>query len=630
MSISESIQIKLKTLPEKPGIYQYFDKTDTIIYVGKAKNLKKRVTSYFSKIHEDGKTIMLVRKIHEIKYIVVETEIDAFLLENNLIKKYKPKYNIQLKDDKTYPWICVKKEAFPRVFSTRRIIKDGSKYYGPYPSGKVMHTLLQLFKELFSLRTCNLDLSATKIEKQTYKVCLEYHIGNCKAPCVELFSEYEYQEYINQIDLILKGNIRFVVDYLKKNMFAFAEKQQYEEAQLLKEKIHVLENFQTKSTIVSPTIHEVDVLTMVDDEKNAFVNYLVIKNGSIIHGITLEINKKLDETKEEILTYALLEFRERFNSTSKEIILEEKIDVQLPDISFFVPQKGDKKSLVELSKKNAVYYRLEKYKNEHIKNPEAHTDRILNQLKNDLRLKDLPIHIECFDNSNIQGTNPVSACVVFRNAKPSKKDYRHFDIKTVVGPDDFASMEEVITRRYTRMLNENQELPQLIVIDGGKGQLSSALTALDKIGLRGKIAIIGIAKRLEEIFFPGDSIPIYLDKRSESLKVIQQLRNEAHRFGITHHRDRRSKGAFTSELTQIEGIGPKTFELLMKKFKTISNIRESSVETLASEIGNAKAKIVFSYFDKELKIKSEKKNLNYKLNLKFIIPKRLNFASSPF
>jgi excinuclease ABC subunit C len=603
MNISESIQIKLKTLPEKPGIYQYFDKTDTIIYVGKAKNLKKRVSSYFSKIHEDGKTIMLVRKIHEIKYIIVETEIDALLLENNLIKKYKPKYNIQLKDDKTYPWICVKKEAFPRVFSTRRIIKDGSKYYGPYPSGKVMQTLLQLFKELFSLRTCNLDLSATKIEKKTFKVCLEYHIGNCKAPCVELFTEYEYQEYINQIDFILKGNIRFVVDYLKKNMFAFAEKQQYEEAQLLKEKIHILENFQTKSTIVSPTIHEIDVLTMVEDDKNAFVNYLVIKNGSIIHGITLEINKKLEETKEEILTYALLEFRERFNSTSKEIILEEKIDLYLPDIAFFVPQKGDKKSLVELSKKNAVYYRLEKYKNEHIKNPEAHTDRILNQLKSDLRLKDLPIHIECFDNSNIQGTNPVSACVVFRNAKPSKKDYRHFNIKTVVGPDDFASMEEVITRRYTRMLNENQELPQLIVIDGGKGQLSSALSALDNLGLRGKIAIIGIAKRLEEIFFPGDSIPIYLDKRSESLKVIQQLRNEAHRFGITHHRDRRSKGAFTSELTQIEGIGPKTFELLMKKFKTISNIRESTIETLASEIGIAKAKIVFDYFNKELNVK---------------------------
>ncbi len=596
MSISESIELKLKTLPEKPGVYQYFDKTDTIIYVGKAKNLKKRVSSYFSKIHEDGKTIMLVRKIHEIKYIVVETEIDALLLENNLIKKYKPKYNIQLKDDKTYPWICVKKEAFPRVFSTRRIIKDGSKYYGPYPNGKVMHTLLQLFKELFTLRTCNLDLSQTKIQKQSYKVCLEYHIGNCKAPCVELFTEYEYQEYINQIDLILKGNIRFVVEYLKKNMFAFAEKQQFEEAQLLKEKIHVLENFQTKSTIVSPSIHEVDVLTMVEDEKNAFVNYLVIKNGSIIHGITLELNKKLNETKEEILTYALLEFRERFNSSSKEIIIEEKINVQLPEITFFVPQKGDKKSLLELSKKNAIYYRLEKYKNEHIKNPEAHTDRILNQLKNDLRLKDLPVHIECFDNSNIQGTNPVSACVVFRNAKPSKKDYRHFNIKTVVGPDDFASMEEVITRRYTRMLNENQDLPQLIVIDGGKGQLSSALTALDKIGLRGKIAIIGIAKRLEEIFFPGDSIPIYLDKRSESLKVIQQLRNEAHRFGITHHRDRRSKGAFTSELNQIDGIGPKTFELLIKKFKTISKIKESSMETLASEIGNAKAKIVFDYF----------------------------------
>ncbi|MES2588285.1 MAG: excinuclease ABC subunit UvrC [Bacteroidota bacterium] len=603
--ISESIQIKLKTLPEKPGIYQYYDKNETILYVGKAKNLKKRVSQYFAKEHDDGKTRMLVKKIFEIKYIVVETELDALLLENSLIKKYQPKYNIQLKDDKTYPWICVKKEAFPRVFSTRRIVKDGSKYYGPYPSGKVMQTLLQLFKELFSLRTCNLDLSEAKVQKKNYKVCLEYHIGNCKGPCVELIAENEYQEYINQIDLILKGNVRFVLDYLQKKMLKFAESHHFEEAHLIKEKIQLLENFQNKSTIVSPTIHEVDVLTMVEDEKNAFVNYLVIKNGTIIHGITLELNKKLDETKEEILTYALLEFRERFNSTSKEIILEEKINVHIPDISFFVPQKGDKKNLVELSKKNAVYYRLEKYKNEHIKNPEAHTDRILNQMKSDLRLKELPVHIECFDNSNIQGTNPVSACVVFKNAKASKKDYRHFNIKTVVGPDDFASMEEVITRRYSRMLNENQELPQLIIIDGGKGQLSSALAALDKIGLRGKIAIIGIAKRLEEIFFPGDSIPIYLDKRSETLKIIQQLRNEAHRFGITHHRDRRSKNAFTSELTQIEGIGPKTFELLMKKFKTVSKIRESSVETLSAEIGKAKAQLVFDYFkSEELKVKS--------------------------
>jgi excinuclease ABC subunit C len=592
----EELNIKLKTLPDSPGVYQYFDKNEEIIYVGKAKNLKKRVSSYFAKIHEDGKTNILVRKIVDIKYIVVASELDALLLENNLIKKYKPRYNILLKDDKTYPWICVKKEAFPRVFSTRRIIKDGSKYFGPYPNGKVMHTLLQLFRELFPLRNCNLDLSAKKIENSNYKVCLEYHIGNCKAPCVGKQSEDEYAEYFQQIESILKGNIKFVTDYIRKKMLILAEKQEFEEAQLLKEKLLSLENYQSKSTIVSPTIHEVDVITIVDDEKNAFVNYLVIKNGSIIHGMTSELSKKLDESKTEILSYALLEMRERFQSTSKEILVEEIPEFKHPDLKFTIPQIGDKKHLLELSHRNAVYYRLEKYKNEKIKNPEASTERILTQLKNDLRLKDLPIHIECFDNSNIQGTNPVSACVVFKNGKPSKNDYRHFNIKTVVGPDDFASMEEVITRRYSRLVAENQSLPQLIVIDGGKGQLSSALTALDNIGLRGKIAIIGIAKRLEEIFFPGDSIPIYLDKRSESLKVIQHMRNEAHRFGITHHRDRRSKGAFTSELTQIPGIGPKTFELLMKQFKTLSKIKSADLESLAAIIGQAKAKIVVEYF----------------------------------
>lgn len=592
------LDIKLKTLPENPGVYQYFDKQGEIIYVGKAKNIKKRVSSYFAKVHDDGKTNILVRKIAEIKYIVVASELDALLLENNLIKKYKPRYNILLKDDKTYPWICIKKEAFPRVFSTRRIVKDGSKYFGPYPNGKVMHTLLQLFRELFPLRNCNLDLSAEKIAKSNYKVCLEYHIGNCKGPCVGKQSEEEYAEYFQQIESILKGNIKFVTDYIRKKMLILAEKHEFEEAQILKEKLLSLENYQAKSTIVSPSIHEVDVITIVDDEKNAFVNYLVIKNGSIIHGMTSELVKKLDESKADILSYALLEMRERFQSSSKEILVEELPEFKHPDVKFTIPQIGDKKQLLELSHRNAVYYRLEKYKNEKIKNPEASTERILTQIKNDLRLKDLPVHIECFDNSNIQGTNPVSACVVFKNGKPSKKDYRHFNIKTVVGPDDFASMEEVITRRYSRLVAENQSLPQLIVIDGGKGQLSSALTALDNIGLRGKIAIIGIAKRLEEIFFPGDSIPIYLDKRSESLKVIQHMRNEAHRFGITHHRDRRSKGAFTSELTQIPGIGPKTFELMMKHFKTLSKIKSADLESLAAIIGKAKAKIVVEYFEK--------------------------------
>lgn len=595
----QELEIKLKTLPDKPGVYQYLDKNQTIIYVGKAKNLKKRVASYFNKVHGDGKTNILVRRIFDIRYIVVETELDALLLENNLIKKYQPRYNIQLKDDKTYPWICVKKEAFPRVFSTRRIIKDGSKYYGPYTSGKVMHTLLQLFRELFPLRTCNLDLSADKIKKGTYKVCLEFHIGNCKGPCVGNQLEEEYQAYTDQIELILKGNSRSVISYLQQRMKTAAENLLYEEAHLLKEKLKILENFQAKSTIVSPTIQAVDVITVVEDEKTAFVNYLVVKEGAIIHGITVEVAKKLDETPEDIIVFCLPDLRERFQSASKEILLENKIEWRFPKLEYHVPQRGDKKQLIELSKRNGIYYRLEKYKNERIKNPESHTERVLNQLKSDLRLTELPVHIECFDNSNIQGTNAVAACVVFKNAKPSKADYRHFNIKTVEGPNDFASMEEVVYRRYKRLLEEEKSLPQLIVIDGGKGQLSSALTALEKLDLRGKVAIIGIAKKLEELFFPGDSIPIYLDKRSESLKVIQQLRNEAHRFGITHHRDKRSKNSFTSELTQIQGIGPKTFELMMTHYKTLSKIKAAELNSLTTVLGAAKAKIVFDYFRKE-------------------------------
>ncbi len=593
---AEDIKLKLQLLPDKPGIYQYYDINGVILYVGKAKNLKKRVTSYFVKNHDNAKTRILVRQIEDIQYLVVDSELDALLLENNLIKKYQPKYNIALKDDKTYPWICIKKEAFPRVFSTRNLVKDGSKYLGPYPSVKVMHTLLNLLKEIYQLRTCALDLSAKKVAEKKYKVCLEYHLGNCKGPCVGNQSEANYQEYIDQIESILKGNIGSVLTHLRKIMQEFAENYKFEEAQAIKEKIQTLENYQSKSTIVSPTVDKVDVITMVEDEKTAFVNYFVISNGAIIHGFTIEVKKKLDETDAEIIAFALLEMRERFNSQSKEILIEKEIDLEIPGLQFFVPQRGDKKHLVDLSIRNAKFYRLEKLKHERIKNPEEHTDRILSQLQKDLRLKELPVHIECFDNSNIQGTNPVSACVVFRNAKPSKKDYRHFNVKTVVGPDDFASMEEAVGRRYRRMLDENQALPQLIIIDGGKGQLGAALKALETLGLRGKIAIIGIAKRLEEIFFPGDSIPIYLDKRSESLKVIQHLRNEAHRFGITHHRNRRSKGAFVSELTSIEGVGPKTHEELMKAFKTVSKIKEANLESLSSVIGQAKGKIVWEYF----------------------------------
>ena len=593
----ESIQLKLKSLPNSPGVYQYFDADGTIIYVGKAKNLKNRVSSYFNKNQENGKTRVLVRKIVDIQYIIVDTEFDALLLENSLIKKYQPKYNIQLKDDKTYPWICIKKEPFPRVFSTRRLVRDGSKYFGPYPSVKVLNTLLTLLKELYPLRNCSFDLSKQKIEERRYKVCLEYHIGNCKGPCEAKQSESQYQLYITQIENIVKGNLNSVVQILKNMMQEYATNFQYELAHEIKQKIDIIEQYKAKSTIVSPTIHEVDVLTIVDDDKSAFINYLVISNGTIIHGYTTEIKKKLDESPEEIIGFVLPELRERFESQSKEVLLENPIDLKIEGIQFSVPQKGDKKHLVELSIRNGKFYKLEKLKKEKIVNPERHTERILEQIKKDFRLKDLPVHIECFDNSNIQGTNPVSACVVFKNGKPSKQDYRHFNVKTVEGPNDFATMEEAVYRRYKRMLDEEQKLPQLIVIDGGKGQLSSALTALEKLDLRGKVAIVGIAKRLEEIFFPGDSLPIYLDKRSESLKVIQFLRNEAHRFGITHHRNRRSKSAIDSEIGEIEGIGPKTQETLMKTFKTVSAIKKLELKQLEEAVGISKAKIVWNYFN---------------------------------
>lgn len=596
MGTTSQLTEKIKLLPEKPGVYQYFNAKGEIIYVGKAKNLKKRVSSYFNKTQDNAKTYLLVKAISDIQYMVVDTELDALLLENNLIKEYKPKYNIQLKDDKTYPWICIKNEAFPRVFPTRTVIKDGSKYFGPYSSVKVMHTLLDLFRELYTLRSCALDLRKQKLEERRYKVCLEFHIGNCLGPCVMKQSEQAYNEQISAIESILKGNISSVIGLLKKQMKEYADQYAFEEAQSIKEKLATLQRFQAKSTIVSPSIHEVDVLTLVDDGDSKFVNYLSISNGAIIHGYTTEVKTKLGETADEVLNYLLVEMRQRYNSQAREILVESTFESALEGVKITVPRIGDKKSLVELSKRNATFYRLEKRKQEAIKNPEKSTERILEQLRKDLRLAELPVHMECFDNSNIQGTNPVSACVVFRNAKPSKQDYRHFNVKTVEGPDDFATMEEAVFRRYRRLLDERKPLPQLIVIDGGKGQLGAALNALEKLELRGKIAIIGIAKRLEEIFFPGDSIPIYLDKRSESLKVIQHMRNEAHRFGITHHRNRRSKNAFQSELEQIDGIGPKTMETLMKQFKTISAIKEASEASLQAAVGKAKAQIVKRYF----------------------------------
>ena len=593
---SADLRLKLKVLPGKPGVYQFYDKTGTILYVGKAKDLKKRVSSYFNKQQEYGKTRALVRQIVNIEYIVVDTEMDALLLENNLIKKYQPRYNIQLKDDKTYPWICIRKEPFPRVFYTRRLVKDGSKYFGPYPSVKVVNTLLDLINETYHLRTCALDLSAGKIEAGKHKVCLEFHLGNCKGPCEGRQGSEEYDRYITEIEHIVRGNLGDLIRSLKEQMQAFAEQLKYEEAQVVKTRIENLERYRAKSTVVSPSIHQVDVITILQDERSAFVNYLVVSNGAIVQGITVEIQKKLDESEAEIVGFALPELRERFNSQSKEILLAEDLGLELEDLRFFVPQRGDKRALIELSERNAKFYRLEKLKQEKIKHPEKHTERILAQIQKDFRLKELPVHIECFDNSNFQGTNAVSACVVFKDAKPSKKDYRHFTIQTVDGPDDFASMEEVVFRRYRRLRDENESLPQLIVIDGGKGQLSAALKALERLDLRGKVAIVGIAKRLEEIFFPGDSLPLYIDKRSESLKIIQHLRNEAHRFGITHHRNKRSKQSLTSELTQIKGIGSKTQEDLIRKFKTISRIRAAEEADIAAVIGVAKAKIVKDYF----------------------------------
>jgi excinuclease ABC subunit C len=586
------LHLKLRTLPESPGVYQYFDKNDVVIYVGKAKNLKKRILSYFKATHENFKTHLLVKQIVRLEYTVVETELDALLLENNLIKKHQPKYNIQLKDDKTYPWICIKKEAFPRVFSTRRIVRDGSEYFGPYPNVNVMRILLNLIKEVYPLRSCSFDLSRQKIEKKSYKVCLEYHIGNCMGACEAFESETTYLEYVSQIRELLKGNIKNLIGMLQTRMQNQAATYHFEEAHATKIKLDALEKFRAKSTVVSSTVKRVDVCTLLNDSDRAFVNYFSVHDGAIIQAYTTEIRKKLNESTEAILSYVLPELLQRFESNTREVITDVPLDLGLKNISIYVPLRGDKKELIALSQRNTWYYRQEKLKQEKIKDPERHTTRILEQLKHDFRLKELPVHIECFDNSNFQGTNAVSACVVFRSAKPSKKDYRHFNVKTVEGANDFATMEEVVYRRYHRMLEEQQALPQLIIIDGGKGQLSAALVALKKLDLRGKVAICGIAKRLEEIYFPGDNLPIYLDKRSESLKVIQHLRNEAHRFGIKHHRTKRSKQVLSSEILDIKGIGLKTQTQLMRHFKTISAIKSATVEQLTQVIGPAKAMLI--------------------------------------
>lgn len=590
-----ALEIQLKTLPNLPGVYQYFDANGKILYVGKAKNLKKRVSSYFTKNHDYGKTKVLVKKIAEIKHIVVETETDALLLENNLIKKHQPRYNVLLKDDKSYPWICIKKERFPRVFSTRRVIKDGSEYFGPYTSMKTVSTLLDLIRGLFMLRTCNFDLSQDKIEGGKYKVCLEYHLGNCKGPCEGYETEESYHGNIESIREILKGNFKTSLTQFKNQMKALSNDMQFEEAQKIKEKIEVLENYQAKSTIVNPKISNVDVFTIVSDESYGYINFLQLSYGSIIRSHTLEIKKKLQETDKELLELAITELRQRFHSKSKEIYVPFKVELG-EDTKVTVPKLGDKKHILDLSLRNAKYFRLEQLKQVKIVDPDRHANRIMAQMKADLRLTEEPRHIECFDNSNIQGTNPVAACVVFKNGKPSKKDYRHFNIKTVEGPDDFASMEEVVFRRYKRLLDERQPLPQLVIIDGGKGQLSSALKSLEALDLRGKIAIIGIAKRLEELFYPDDPIPLYLDKKSETLKVIQQLRNEAHRFGIEHHRNRRSKNALNTELETIPGIGEKTIVELLKVFKSAKRVANVKLDELEEVVGKSRAEKIYNYY----------------------------------
>lgn len=591
----DSLKIQLSTLPDGPGVYQFYNRHDTILYVGKAKNLKKRVLSYFNKNHEYGKTRILVKHINSIRHIVVPTETDALLLENNLIKKYRPKYNVLLKDDKSYPWICIKKERFPRIFPTRKLIKDGSEYFGPYTSMHTVRTLLDLIKGVYPLRTCNYDLSEKKIAEGKYKVCLEYHLGNCKGPCVGLQSEEEYHLQVDDIREIIKGNFKSSLTYFKKQMRSLAEKKLFEEAQQMKEKIEVLENYQVKSTIVNPKINNVDVFSIISDEAYAYVNFLQLSHGAVIRSHTLEMKKKLDEGDKDLLQMAIVEIRQRFNSQSKELYLPFAISVD-PDLKVRVPKAGDKKRILELSERNAKFFRQDRFNQIKIIDPDRHTNRIMAQMKKDLRLSDEPRHIECFDNSNIQGSNPVAACVVFINGKSAKKEYRKFNIKTVTGPDDFASMEEVVFRRYRRLLDEKQPLPQLIVIDGGKGQLSSSVKSLDKLGLRGKIAIIGIAKRLEEIYFPEDPIPLYLDKKSESLKIIQQLRNEAHRFGIIFHRQKRSKAAINSALEEIEGIGEKTAQELLKSFKSVKRIKEASLDDLTKSVGIAKAKKIYKTF----------------------------------
>jgi len=598
--VGKDLNAIVSFLPENPGVYQFINSQEKIIYVGKAKNIKKRVSSYFQKNHENAKINILVGKICDIRYIVVESEQDALLLENNLIKKLQPRYNVLLKDDKSFPWICIKNERFPRVFLTRSLINDGSQYFGPYTSARMVRVILELIRQLYHLRTCCYKLSDENISGRKIKVCLEYHLGNCKAPCTGNQSVEDYNISIEQIKSILKGNINSVICYLKNWMTELSNLYRFEEAGIVKEKIHLLEKFQSKSTVVTPSIKHVDVFSIVDDNKNAFVNFMKVMNGAVVQSHSIQLIKRIEETREDLLPFAITEIRQLIHSEAAEIIIPFTVDFNMGTVKITVPQRGEKKKLLELSQRNARQYQKEMLRDQANASKINHSQRILENIKNDLHLTEIPVHVECFDNSNIQGSNPVAACVVFNNGKPSRKDYRHYNIKTVKGINDFASIKEVVYRRYSRMINENNTLPQLIVIDGGKGQLNSALSALEELGLRGKLPVIGIAKKLEEIYYADDPVPLYIDKKSETLKFIQQIRNEAHRFGISFHRLKRSKEFISSELYGIQGIGDKIIQKLFTEFKSVGNIKNCTEEELSKIIGKSKSRLVKDYFNKKL------------------------------
>ncbi|MBW6460584.1 MAG: excinuclease ABC subunit UvrC [Bacteroidales bacterium] len=594
---NDKIVITVRSLPDKPGVYQFYDKEGKLLYIGKAKSLKKRVSSYFNKENKGGRLKMLIRKTEEIRHIVVESEFDALLLENNLIKEHQPRYNVMLKDDKTFPWICIKNEPFPRIFPTRTIINDGSQYFGPYASVRMMNTLLELIRRVYPLRTCSLRLTQKNIAEQKFSVCLEYHIGNCLGPCEGLQTAVSYESQLDGVMEMIRGSFGNVMRELKEQMASYARAYEFEKALAIKEKLDLLERYQAKSTIVNPKLGELDVFSIIDDDESSYINFMKVAHGAVVQAYTMEIRKKLEEAPAELLAIAIFDLRKRGVSAADEIIVPVNPEITIPGVNFIVPKIGDKKHLLELSERNAKAYRLEKIKQLELTDPERRTSRILGTMQKDLRMKELPRHIECFDNSNIQGGYPVAAMVCFRNARPDKKDYRHYNIRTVTGPNDFASMEEVIHRRYKRLLEEKKPLPQLIVIDGGKGQLSSAMASLEKLNLRGKITVIGIAKKLEEIYYPEDPLPLYIDKKSETLKILQRLRDEAHRFGIAHHRKKREKGTLKTDLTTIPGIGDTLANKLLTHFKSVKNIKDASREDLQKAIGKAKAGVVYEHFN---------------------------------